>query len=146
MIPNSAGEDTMFYKQIFIYMKSTAKQKIYLTSLFTKGSMYARPPPLWFNCNHPGISKLNKKEIEKCDECHIEQQGHKDEHEMVQCTFKQDKHGQFSYNSEYTKVLLTKIVFKYPELGRFLFSVVYIMKLNLGVLDGVCMDGSNYST
>ena len=64
---------------------------------------------------------------------------------MVQYSFKRDEEGKLCPNKTYSKELLNKTSFKYPEQGRFSFGVAKIRKIGADKAEGVRMEHINYT-
>ena len=64
---------------------------------------------------------------------------------MVHYRFNRDTDDKLSDTGEYSKELLTKTSFKYPEQGRFSFGVAKVRKIDLDKVEDIWMDVISYT-
>ena len=88
---------------------------------------------------------LDNNQIGWWDEFHIEQQRGKVGNKMVQYAFKRDKQGNLCPNGTYSKKLLTKTAYKYPEQGCLSFGVAKVRKVESNKDEGVRMECIDYT-
>jgi len=79
------------------------------------------------------------------EEYHIEQQGGKVGNRAYQYTFKRDENGKLSNTRIYSKPLITKTTFKYPEHERFPFGVASVLPLGATEPGGKQIEAVDYT-